>query len=118
METESKCHIYSFPYEFKHFPNINSSFPGGVFHNVLYLTMFDDRPFEHKLFEIISQTFPFLERLHINNYRSQKDKQPSSTLITFPHLVFLNMKMAHVDYAEQFLLKKQYTSASFIRSLY
>jgi len=27
-------------------------------------------------------------------------------LITFPHLKFLNLKLAHVDYAEQFLFEK------------
>jgi len=57
---------------------------------------------EHQFFQLISQDLPFLEILHIHNNKPQKDKQYSSTtLITFPHL-----KLAHVDYAEQFLFEK------------
>ncbi len=35
-----------------------------------------------------------------------EDKQHSSTLITFPYLTFIDLKCAHVDYAELFLVKK------------
>jgi hypothetical protein len=69
--------------------------------------MYDSTPFEHRLFKLISQDFPFLEFLRLwNNYR-QKDKQhSSSTQITFPHLTFLDLGCAHIDYAELFLLEK------------
>ena len=77
-----------------------------MFHKVRYLTMSDIIPFEHKFFQLISQDFPFLEILYICNDQPQKDKQHSSTLITFPYLTFLDLEYAHVDYAELFLLKK------------
>jgi hypothetical protein len=105
MNTEGKCHVYSLPYEFEYF-HLDNSFQGGMFHKVRYLTMDDTSPFEHKLFQLISQDFPFLEFLYISHIEPQEDKQHSSTLITFPHLKLLDLKWAHVDYAEQLLLKK------------
>jgi hypothetical protein len=104
---ESKCHIYSLPYQFKYLLEKNNSFPGGIFHTVRYLVIIDIFPFEHKFFQLISHDLPFVEILHIHSGQPQKDKQYSSTeLITFHHLKLLNLKLAHVDYAEQFLLKK------------
>jgi hypothetical protein len=104
---ESKCHIYSLPYQFEYLLEINNSFPGGMFHTVRLLVISDIFPFEYKFFQLISHDIPFIEILHICNDQPQKDKQNSSTeLITFPHLKRLNLKLAHVDYAEQFLLKK------------
>jgi hypothetical protein len=100
-----ECHIYSLPYEFEYF-NLNNSFQGGMFHKVRQLTMNDIISFKHKLFKLISQGFPFLEFLYIINDNPLKDKQHSSTLITFPYLTFLDLKLAHVDYAELFLLEK------------
>jgi hypothetical protein len=46
-----------------------------------------------------------IECLNIFNGYPQNDKQHSSILITFPYLTFLNLKRAHADYAELFLLK-------------
>ncbi len=37
--------------------------------------------------------------------------------ITFPYLIFIDLKCAHVDYAELFLVKKKYASTSFVKSL-
>jgi hypothetical protein len=105
MNTESKCSIYSLPYEYEYF-HLDNSFQGGMFHKVRYLTMDDTIPFEYKLFQLISQHFPSLEFLHISQTDPQKDKQYSSTLITFSHLKLLDLKWAHVDYAELLLLKK------------
>ncbi|CAF3359078.1 unnamed protein product [Rotaria sp. Silwood2] len=76
---------------------------GGMFDKVLYLVMTDVDPFEHELFKIISQDFSLLKHLRIENDQPQKNKQHSSTLIIFPHLILLNLFLAHVDYAEQFL---------------
>jgi hypothetical protein len=104
---ESKCHIYSLPYQFEYLLEINNSFPGGMFHTVRYLVIIDIFPFEYKFFQLISHDLPYVEILHIHNDQPQKNKQYSSTeLITFHHLKLLNLKLAHVDYAEQFLLKK------------
>jgi hypothetical protein len=104
---ESKCHIYTLPYEFQYLLEINNSFPGGMFHTVRYLVIIDRHPFEHKFFQLISHDVPFVEILHIRNKQPQKYKQHSSTeLITFHHLKLLNLQLAHEDYAEQFLFKK------------
>jgi hypothetical protein len=104
---KSKCHIYSLPYQFEYLLEINNSFPGGIFHTVRCLVISDIFPFEYKFFQLISHDIPFIEILHIQNGQPQKDKQNSSVeLITFPHLKLLNLKLAHIDYAEQFLLKK------------
>jgi len=78
-----------------------------MFHTVRYLVIIDIFPFEYKFFQLISHDLPFVEILHIRNGQPQKDKQYSSTkLITFHHLKLLNLKLAHVDYAEQFFFKK------------
>lgn len=66
--------------------------------------MADISPFEHELFQIISQSFPLLSKLHIFNNEAQKAKQQSRTLITFPKLLHLDLGHAHVDYAEEFLI--------------
>ncbi|CAF1295842.1 unnamed protein product [Rotaria sordida] len=99
-----KSHIYSLPYQFESFLHLNNSFQGGMFVKVRCLTMTDTRPFEHQLFKIISDDFPFLKELNICNGEPQKEKQHRSTLINFPHLNLLNLVEAHVDYAEQFLV--------------
>jgi hypothetical protein len=104
--TEGNCHIYSLPYDFEYFHHLNDSFQGGMFDKVRQLTMNDMHPIEHKLFQLISQDFPFLEVLYILNEYTMEDKQHSSTLITFPYLTFIDLKCAHVDYAELFLVKK------------
>src|SRR5207248_3337103 len=47
------CHIYSLPYDFDYFVNLDNSFQGAIFHKVRYLKMNDIIPFEDKLFEVI-----------------------------------------------------------------
>ncbi|CAF3975240.1 unnamed protein product, partial [Rotaria sordida] len=106
IEGEGRCHVYSLPYQFETFLHLNNSFQGGIFNKVRCLTMTDERSFEHELFKIISQDFPFLEKLTICNEKPQKSKQHSSTLITFSHLTFLDLKPAHMNYAKQFLLEQ------------
>jgi hypothetical protein len=105
MKTKGRCFIYSLPYDFENFVDLDNSFQGGMFHNVRQLTMSDTMPFKHELFQIISEDFPFLEFLYISNDHPQNDKPHSSILITFPYLTFVNLEYAHVDYAELFLLK-------------
>jgi hypothetical protein len=68
--------------------------------------LIDFRPFERNFFKVISQNFPLLEKLYIYNDEPQTDKQQSTTCIMFPHLIFLDLYLAHVDYAEQFLIDK------------
>ena len=104
-KTQGTCHIYSLPFAFDCLQDLDHSFQGGMFDQVRYVTMNDNRPFEYKMFQSISQGFPFLRYLDISNNEGQKHKQDSPILINFPYLTFLNLKHAHVDYAEQFLLK-------------
>ncbi|CAF1092869.1 unnamed protein product [Rotaria sp. Silwood1] len=99
-------HIYTLPYQFENFLHLNNSFQGGMFHNVRRLKMKDNtHHFEHQLLKVISQDFPFLKELIIKNILPQQ-KQHSSSLITFRHLILLNLAQAHVDYAEEFLVDK------------
>ncbi|CAF1121085.1 unnamed protein product [Adineta steineri] len=97
-------HVYSLPYQFESFLHLNSSFQDGMFVNVRCLTMTDSYPFEREFFKIISDSFPLVKNLTISNLKPQKNKQHSSTLISFPHLNLLNLVHAHDDYAQQFLV--------------
>ena len=85
---------------------MTNSFKGGVFDKVRSITMMNFYPFEHDLFEKISQHFSFLRNLNLINSKAQKNKQHSATFSTFPHLEKLDISRAHIDYAEQFLFEK------------
>jgi hypothetical protein len=100
------CHIYSLPYDFEYFVDLDNSFQGGMFDKVRQLKMHDTISFEHRLFKLVSQDFCFLEFLYIANNCRQQDNQDLSSLITFPYLKFLDLKHAHVDYAKLFLFKQ------------
>ncbi|CAF1424026.1 unnamed protein product [Rotaria sordida] len=107
INNRGNCHVYSLPYQFNDFLFMNSCFQGGRFDKVRLLSMDDIRPFEHELFQIISQDFPFLRTLIILNNIPQKNKQHhSSTLITFNHLFELDLFCVHNDYVIQFLSDK------------
>ncbi|CAF3429032.1 unnamed protein product [Rotaria socialis] len=101
-----QCHIFSLPYQFETYFLMCTDFQGGVFDTVRSMTMIDSYPFEHELFKRVSQHFPFLRSLTLVNSFTQKNKQHSSTFIIFPHLEELDITLACVDYAEQFLFEK------------
>ena len=103
---DGNCRVYSLPYPFEYFLDLDNSFPGGLFQKVRFLTMDDEHPFEDAVFRKISHDMPFLEYLEISNEHPQKDKQRSSTVLVFPHLKHLDLRYAHDDYAELFLLKR------------
>lgn len=104
LNGHSRCHIYSLPFTMEYLHSINNSFPGGIFMNVLTLSIFDSvHPFEHDFFERISHSFPLLYRLTIYNEIQQNEKQTSS-VVKFPHLCELNLEYTHIDYTKQFLL--------------
>ncbi|CAF4281385.1 unnamed protein product [Rotaria sp. Silwood2] len=105
MKNEARCHVYSLPYQFDTFLHLTNSFRHGNFYKVRFLVMNDAHSFEHEFFKIISQDFPFLQRLSVYNFEPQKNKQYSSTLITFAQVSELNIAFAHIDYAEEFLLE-------------
>jgi hypothetical protein len=62
---------------------MGSCFQGGRFDKVRLLSMHDVRPFEYKLFQIISQDFSFLQQLIICNDKSQKNEQHHSSSTLF-----------------------------------
>ena len=103
-EFYSRCHIYSLPYRLTGFPFLSNSFENGTFERVRSLGVADIRPFEHEFFRIISQSFPVLTSLHIFNDMPQRTKQPATTVIKFAQLRYLNLRLAHADYATQFLM--------------
>ncbi|CAF4786337.1 unnamed protein product, partial [Rotaria sp. Silwood2] len=103
---ERRCHVYSLPYQFDSFLHLNSCFQGGMFDKVRSLAMTDQHPFEHELFKKISRDFPYLQKLVVLNSTPQKNKQRTSSLITFVHLIKLDLHLAHIDYVEQFLLER------------
>jgi hypothetical protein len=105
-EMIGQCHIFSLPYQFETYLLMSNSFQGDVFDTVRSMRMIDSYPFEHELFKKISEHFPFLRNLTVINSTGQKNKQHSSTFITFPHLEELNITIVSVDYAEQFLFEK------------
>lgn len=103
LNHRAESHIYSLPYHFNKLDFITSAFHGGKFDRVQILVMYDRRPFEHRLFQIIARDFPFLKRLFLANWEEQQMKDHSVELLTFPHLCQLYLGESHVDYAAEFL---------------
>ncbi len=104
--SDGECHVYSLPYDFEFFFDLDNSFQGGVFSKVRQLTMKDEIRLKHKTFQLISHDFPVLEYLYIFNTRRMKHKRHSFPLITFPSLIYLDLEFAHTDYALLLLLKR------------
>ncbi|CAF3385449.1 unnamed protein product [Rotaria socialis] len=117
-----RCHIYSHPYTMKYYHDITNNFPGGLFKCVCEVSLFDEQPFEHDFFLRISQSFPFMERLTLSNFKSQKYKHTKSTndikdcsIIEYHHLTKLVLLDVNLDYVEQFLDK---TKTSFTNNIF
>ena len=108
---QSQCHIYSYPYQSKEYHQITNHFQGGIFKYVREISLFDERPFEHKFFFQISQSFPFMKKLTLINEKPQTNKRCRQldddnqhlSVIEYPYLSHLNLYEAHDDYTEQFL---------------
>ncbi|CAF3983473.1 unnamed protein product [Rotaria sordida] len=105
MKTGGSCHVYSLPYQFDSFLHLTNSFRRDNFYTVRWLVMNDAYSFEHEFFQIISQDFPFLQRLNVINYEPQKNKQHPSRLIIFAQLYDLTIAFVHIDYIEEFLFE-------------
>ena len=103
VNRRAESHIYSLPYQFKKFDLMISAFQGGKFDQVRVLYMYDRRPFEHRLFQIIARDFPFLQTLLLTNWQEQEVKDQSGELVTFSHLCQLCLGDSHMDYANEFL---------------
>ena len=108
-----ECHIYSYPCTMKYYENIKNNFPGGLFKSVREISLIDQRPFEKEFFLRISQSFPFLKILVLKNKQAQQQHKQSqrsinennqhNSIITYPHLIKLDLYNAHDDYVELFL---------------
>ena len=86
-----QCHLYSLPYEFNTYLYLNNVFKGNTSVNAPSLTIYDIDPFEHDLFEKVSQNFPFHRTLCVPNSKQQWNRQHWPTLIIFAYLVELNI---------------------------
>ncbi|CAF1211488.1 unnamed protein product [Rotaria sordida] len=111
-QQSSQCLIYSYPYKSKFYKYITNNFSGGLFKCVREISLFDVHPFEHEFFLRISQSFPFMQKLALRNYKPQNNKlckeskndNQDLSIIKYPHLTNLTLSRSHDDYVKQFLL--------------
>jgi hypothetical protein len=67
-------------------------------------------PFEHEFFERIARSFPLLNNITVFNQRKQKrsrqclDHEQVASVVEYSHLTELDLRYAHIDYVEQFLI--------------
>ena len=111
-ENFSQCHYYSYPYRMTIYENITNHFPGGLFVCVREISLFDERPFEHRFFLRLSKAFPYFRKLTIDNLKAQNEKSSPCDNEGFPIIEYLSMTElclfnAHDDYIEQFLLNSK-----------
>ncbi|CAF1544678.1 unnamed protein product [Adineta ricciae] len=107
-----RCLIYSCPSLLRYYDIITNHFPGGLFINVRKISLVDEHPFEHEFFHVIQKSFPFLQRLSVQNDHPQKckpfsksiDENENSSVIDYPYLNELFIVKVHDDYVEQFLV--------------
>ncbi|CAF4720034.1 unnamed protein product, partial [Rotaria sp. Silwood2] len=69
------CHIYSYPSLMRRYEDVTNNFPGGLYRYVRVVSLYDEYPFEHEFFIRIAQSFPFMEKLTINNRYAQNQKE-------------------------------------------
>ncbi|CAF1080942.1 unnamed protein product [Rotaria sordida] len=123
-EKTGQCHIYSYPYSLTYYDNITNNFSGGLFKYVHNVSLFDERPFEHEFFIRITQAFPFLKQLTINNLTPQNHKQYENLnnnqdlpIIKYPYLTDLDFIDVHDDYIEQFLVNTKTYLSNYIHTI-
>ncbi|CAM4786164.1 unnamed protein product [Rotaria magnacalcarata] len=84
-------------------------FPCGLYQYVRVVSFRDTRPFEHEFFIQITQSFPFMENLSVNNRHSQNQKQSVTSMndnhnlsiANYCYLTRLSMRSVHDDYIEE-----------------
>ena len=101
------CHVYSCPYIWTFYHNITNDFPGGLFKYVREISLDDERPFEHEFFLRIAQSFPFINKLKLRNYRRLEISHVQWLTIQYPHLVEIDLVKVHDDYVDEFLNDKK-----------
>ncbi|CAM4901499.1 unnamed protein product [Rotaria socialis] len=110
-EKRSQCHIYSYPSLMPYCGSITNNFPGGLFKNVRTVFLHDEYPFEHEFFLRIVQSFPYMQELCVNNFKSQNRKHSDESsndnqnlsVIKYFFLSELRLVDVHDDYMEEFL---------------
>ncbi|CAF1119644.1 unnamed protein product [Adineta steineri] len=110
-QKKSQCHVFSYPSEMPYYVGITNNFPGGLYQYVRFISLYDEYSFEHEFFIKISQSFPFMEKLSLINYQSQKHTQSyksindnyDSTIVKYNYLITLHIGEVHDDYIEEFL---------------
>jgi hypothetical protein len=108
---EGQCHVYSYPFLMHHYEDLSNNFPGGIYLYVRVVSLYDEHPFEHEFFLRISQSFPFMQRLSVNNRHAQNHKQSyqsmndyqNLSIVKYCYLTDLDFQRAHDDYIEEFL---------------
>jgi hypothetical protein len=110
----NQCHVYSLPFTMEYMFNVSNNFPGGLFMSVRKLQLYDFfLPFEHDFFARISRAFPLLNILNVIDIHGQKKKlthqqnehKQTSSIIEYPHLMYLSLNRVHIDYIKQFLFE-------------
>ena len=103
----SRCHIYSYPYQWKIYSDITNNFPDRLFTSVTQVSLYDEHPFEHEFFLRISKSFPFMKQLKARNLKAQQNKSNNDnkilSIIKYPNLIRLDLLRTHDDYVELFL---------------
>jgi len=106
------CSIFSLPFQFDFLQDLGNTFPDIVFSYVTYLYVEDINPFKQEFFIRIARSFPLLKYLTIYNVKPPvlHDVMPFSSdncqlysTIEYPHLIRLDVRLAHMAYVEQFL---------------
>ncbi|CAF4009272.1 unnamed protein product [Rotaria sordida] len=110
----NQCHVYSLPFSMEYMCNVANNFVGGLFMSVRQLQLYDFLvPFEHDFFARISRAFPLLNILNVISLHGQKKKlthqqnehKQTSSIIEYPHLMYLSLNRVYVDYIKQFLFE-------------
>jgi len=104
------CSIFSIPFIFDRLNDIGNIFPNIIFSYVRYLLVQDMLPFDRKFFIRVARAFPLLKTFRIVNIKSQElsnlKNSQSYEIAEYPHLTYLDMFCANIDYLEQFLNEK------------
>lgn len=106
------CHVFTRPFTFDYLQCITNNLSNVIFHNVLYLSVCDNSPFEHEFFIRISQSFPLLKHLTLSNctpqtwiLQEENNNNQSQPIIVYPYLTYVSVMNSDVTYTEQFLLE-------------
>ncbi|CAF2918359.1 unnamed protein product [Rotaria sp. Silwood2] len=107
LQRYSRCHIYSYPYQWKIYDHITNNFRDGLFTCVTQVLLRDEHPFEHEFFLRISKSFPFMKQLTIMNREVQQIKSNNDnkilSIIEYPNLTRLDLSYTYDDYVQLFL---------------